>query len=68
MSKLFTTYVVHNIVVAPSPSASVQAHFADVEAVVGGLPTLAQLALVRVGLAPPHQVGSCGQGVHDGVH
>ena len=38
---------------SPRPSASVKTHFADVEAVVRGLPALAQLALVRVGLAPP---------------
>ena len=61
-------HIVDNVVVAPSPPTSLQTHFANVKAVVGGLSALAQLALVRVGLTPPHQVGSCGQGVHHRVH
>ena len=52
-------HIVDNVVVAPSPSASLQTHFANVKAVVGGLPAFAQLAFVRVRLSPPHKVGSC---------
>ena len=54
-------------IVAPLPSTSVQPHAADIQNMICGLPTSAQLAEVRGRFFPPLKVGCCGEGVDRGV-